>query len=322
MWLRYPDRYYIYKYAEVKAASVQLGASYTFKKGAYVDNIRNFLQFYDELNQLVKEDTELINLFQSQLTDRCYADQNLKTLTMDIGFYISRYYQINTSETDITGQTGAAYNPGFSVNDWKEMLEDHSIFTTSALEIVKRFKDYGGSASCTQLAVKYGESNNFYNTGSVALAKRICKAAGISPPVREDGSVEWWPVLYIGRKADKNEAGSFIWTLRGELSEALDQMNLTKISLYVESEDEEERGYWWLNANPKIWSFSNIAVNEVQSYTLYNENGNKRRVFQNFLDARAGDMVIGYESNPVKKVVAIGRISASQDGEKLYFEKI
>ena len=322
LWLRYPDRYYIYKYAEVKAASVQLGASYTFKKGAYVDNIRNFLQFYDELNQLVKEDTELINLFQSQLTDRCYADQNLKTLTMDIGFYISRYYQINTSETDITGQTGAAYNPGFSVNDWKEMLEDHSIFTTSALEIVKRFKDYGGSASCTQLAVKYGESNNFYNTGSVALAKRICKAAGISPPVREDGSVEWWPVLYIGRKADKNEAGSFIWTLRGELSEALDQMNLTKISLYVESEDEEERGYWWLNANPKIWSFSNIAVNEVQSYTLYNENGNKRRVFQNFLDARAGDMVIGYESNPVKKVVAIGRISASQDGEKLYFEKI
>ncbi len=57
------------------------------------------------------------------------------------------------------------------------------------------------------------------------------------------------------------------------------------------------------------------------NYTLYNENSNKRHIFQNFLDAKAGDIIIGYESNPVKKIVAIGRISAEQDGEKLFFEK-
>ena len=28
-------------------------------------------------------------------------------------------------------------------------------------------------------------------------------------------------------------------------------------------------------------------------------------MFQNFLDAKVGDMVIGYESNPVKQIVAI-----------------
>ena len=33
-------------------------------------------------------------------------------------------------------------------------------------------------------------------------------------------------------------------------------------------------------------------------------------------------MVIGYESNPVKQIVALGRISAEQDGEKLFFEKM
>ena len=77
-----------------------------------------------------------------------------------------------------------------------------------------------------------------------------------------------------------------------------------------------------MNANPKIWSFSSLAVGSVQSYTLYNENGNKRRIFQNFLDAKAGDMIIGYESTPVKQIVAIGRVSAEQDGEKIFFEKI
>ena len=33
-------------------------------------------------------------------------------------------------------------------------------------------------------------------------------------------------------------------------------------------------------------------------------------------------MIIGYESNPVKQIVAIGRVIAEQDGEKLLFEKV
>lgn len=84
--------------------------------------------------------------------------------------------------------------------------------------------------------------------------------------------------LYTGRDADKGEDGSFIWKLRDELSEALDQTDLSNIELYAAAAPEEDHGYWWLNANPRIWSFSDIAVGEVQSYTLYNENGNKRRI--------------------------------------------
>jgi 5-methylcytosine-specific restriction protein B len=92
--------------------------------------------------------------------------------------------------------------------------------------------------------------------------------------------------------------------------------------LYASSADGKDAyGYWWLNANPKIWRFSDIPVGAVQSYTLYNDNGNKRRIFQNFLDAKAGDVIICYESNPVKKVIALGKIVAEQDGEKIIFEK-
>ena len=116
---------------------------------------------------------------------------------------------------------------------------------------------------------------------------------------------------------------SYIWRLREELSEALDKVDLSDVELYETSEETgAEHGYWWLTANPKIWSFANIKIGEEQNYTLYNENGNKRRVFQNFLDAKAGDTVIGYEANPVKKVVAIGRITQENDGESIYFEKV
>lgn len=322
LWLRYPDKYYIYKFGEVKTVSSELESDYRFKKGAYADNIRNFLRLYDEISAALKEDTELVNLFQSQLTDTCYPDPELKTLTIDVGFYISRLYSQENAEA--ASWFPSDYTPGLTEEDWLALLGDDKVFTTGSLEIMKRMKDYGGQATCTQLAVKYGETKNFYLTGSTALAKRVVEKTGC--PVLTDDKNEnskWWPVLYIGRYATKDEQGSYIWKLRDELSAALDKTDLSGIELYVAAAPgEEDRGYWWLNANPKIWSYSDIAVGEVQSYTLYNENGNKRRIFQNFLDAKAGDMIIGYESNPVKQIVAIGRVSAEQDGEKLFFEKV
>lgn len=322
LWLRYPDKYYIYKYGEVKTVADELGSDLHFKKGAYADNLRNFYILYDEICEELKRDNELLALFKSQLTDSCYPDPECRTLTIDVGFYLSRYYsQKDQPKTDEWYPT--YYSPELTVEDWIALLSDESVFTTGSLEIMKRMKDYGGQATCTQLSVKYGESKNFYNSGSSALARRIAGKTGC--PIMDKGSEDfrWWPILYVGKDAGKDEAGSFIWKLRDELAQALDKVDLSQVELYVATAPgEEEHGYWWLNANPKIWSFSDMAVGEQQSYTLYNDNGNKRRIFQNFLDAKAGDMIIGYESNPVKQIVAIGRISAEQDGQQIYFEKV
>ena len=79
--------------------------------------------------------------------------------------------------------------------------------------------------------------------------------------------------------------------------------------------------YWWLVGNPRIWSLSGMKVGEEQQYTLYNENGNKRKVFQNFIDAKAGDIVIGYEARPTQKVVCLLEISKANDGKEIGFKK-
>ena len=67
LWLRYPDKYYIYKFSEVKAVSSELESDYRFKKGAYVDNIRNFMALYDEICAELQQDDELSNLLNSQI---------------------------------------------------------------------------------------------------------------------------------------------------------------------------------------------------------------------------------------------------------------
>ena len=324
LWLRYPDKYYIYKYSEAKSVSDELGSDYRFKKGAYAENLRNFYAFYNEICESLKQDAELVSLFKSQLTDDCYPDPELKTLTFDVGFYISRdYSKRGESESSDNGwfPSPEEYAPGITTSEWVALLEDKNVFTQNSLEIMKRMQDYGGAATCTQLAVKYGESKNFYNAGSVGLAKRVAEKTGCPVMSGDSDDSKWWPILYIGRHATKDEDGSYVWKLRSELSDALNQVDLGDVDLYAKSEGDEELGYWWLNANPKIWSFSDLQVGEVQEYTLYNENGNKRRIFQNFIDAKTGDFVIGYESNPVKQVVALVKVSAANDGQKIYFEK-
>ncbi len=322
LWLRYPEKYYIYKYSEVKTVADELGSDYRFKKGAYADNLRNFFALYDEIRAELKNDGSLVNLLKSHITDAYYADAELCTLTIDIGFYISRTYTARKPDTPAEEWWPTDYTPALSVEDWIVLLGDEEVFTITSLEIMKRIKDYGGQATCKQLSVRYGESANFYNSGSATLAKRIAEKTGCPLMSRDEEHYRWWPILYLGKNARKDEDGSYVWKLRSELSEALDKVDLSNVALYAQAAAEEEvHNYWFLNANPKIWSFSALAVGSVQSYTLYNENGNKRRIFQNFLDAKAGDMIIGYESTPVKQIVAIGRVSAEQDGEKIYFEK-
>lgn len=464
LWLMYPDKYYIYKYNLYNTMSVELKSDYQIKANGAVDNIINGFKMYDEICSILNENIELHKMLKKVLTDECYFDNNLKTLTIDMGYFVGK---VLFDEEWFPKN----YNPGITVEQWKELLQNSSIFTIDALKIMKRIKDYGGQATCTQLSLRYGGKKNYYNSGSSALAKRIAYKTNCKVMQDSDDRNKWWPILYEGKKANDTDAGSYIWRLRSELSDALETINLDEIPLFedlipsiwkisegtessvISVEDKKifldrnvvvvhsytrakgtskvtqgqhfintikkgdyfylcygnsiqllgqftsdkavenpelkngwyerayrivkktdnnkpfsgeqkwwtpnsnstcikieqsdyalfeelilkpyfdmsveemmnnkltDKRYWWLTANPRIWSFSNMKIGEEQNYTLYNERGNKRRIFQNFLDAKIGDTVIGYEANPVKKIVAIAEITKSNDGHNIFFTK-
>ncbi|WP_296879158.1 AAA family ATPase [Thomasclavelia sp.] len=320
LWLRYPEKYYIYKYLVVKEIAKELDERVNIVKGDNIENIINSNQLYDDINYLLKEDLQLVEKLKNKLTETEYSDPNLKILTMDFGFFISKF--LNKSN-DKYWPSKNVYDPGISKEQWIELLNNKDVFYLSNLEMMKRMVDFGGEATCRQLSLKYGENFNFYNAGSSSLAKRIIDQTGCKAPPSGEKNSRFWPVLYVGRDATKKEQGSYVWRLRDELQEALEEIDLSNIKLYADKKEiKTKKKYWWLNADPKIWSFSEVAIGEEQTYTLYNSNGNKRRIFQNFLDADIGDIIIGYESNPVKKVVAICEVSRKNDGKYLYFKKV
>lgn len=200
LWLRYPDKYYIYKFEEAKSLANELKTNYVFKAGDYKNNVENFIKLYDELSQELCKDLELKQIVQSKLEDDCYDDPKCKTLAIDFGYFVNQRQK------------------AAKIEDEKKSLN---------------------------VKVEIEEYNNL-----------------------------------------------------------------------------NEPHYWFLSANPKIWSMSSMPVGKEQSYTLYNDNGNKRRVFQNFLDAKVGDKIIGYESTPIKQVVAILEVIKEQDEERIYFKKV
>ena len=111
LWLRYPDKYYIYKLSEVKAISTKLKSNYSFKKGAYANNIRSFLSLYNEICDELKQDEELKNLLKSQITGTCYPDIEFKTLTIDVGFFISRHFNTENENLPTNVCKPSEYTP-------------------------------------------------------------------------------------------------------------------------------------------------------------------------------------------------------------------
>jgi len=93
-----------------------------------------------------------------------------------------------------------------------------------------------------------------------------------------------------------------------------------------EQEEIEPLNFWWLNANPKIWSISNHVEGQRQTYTTHNEKGNKRRVYKYFEAAKPGDLIIGYESTPTKQIKAIYEVTkgihTTAEGEEIEFELV
>jgi hypothetical protein len=93
-----------------------------------------------------------------------------------------------------------------------------------------------------------------------------------------------------------------------------------------ENEYGNEMAYWWLNANPKIWDLSSTKIGERQTYTSYNNQKNKRRIYHYFKQVKPGDLIIGYVASPIRQIVALCKVTEklhqSPEGEVFEFEKI
>lgn len=232
------------------------------------------------------------------------------------------------------------YSPGERASMW-EVFYDKQVMGIGWPELGNLTQYKSKEELQQKMAEVYEKDSSFKNSvlavwqfvnelkiGDIVYVKQgVSKILGYGEVISEYEYNEAYDKEYPNiRRMDWKAKGSW------DFDEKLAIKTLTDITGYKKLEDLRFKlgkqpevpvdcRYWWLNANPKIWSFSSLAVGDKQSYNIFNENGNPRRIPQNFAVIKPGDIVIGYETHPVKKVVALAEVTG-KDKQKVTFKKI
>lgn len=128
LWLRYPDKYYIYKFSEALKVERLLVDNPIIKKGEGIANLIASIDLYNKLAEALKEDEEITKIFKDSLTDACYEDPEFRTLAIDFGFHISRYYQDAVDESESNDEDNSVhywiYSPGEKAKYWDQFYKE------------------------------------------------------------------------------------------------------------------------------------------------------------------------------------------------------
>jgi hypothetical protein len=95
LWLRYPDKYYIYKYGVYLKVAELFGSIYKPLRKSSPMAIMVGNVFYNKLCTLIGRKPELRKLLDEHIAlhpDDTYSDPQNKTLTIDFGYFIYSYY--------------------------------------------------------------------------------------------------------------------------------------------------------------------------------------------------------------------------------------
>lgn len=342
LWLRYPDKYYIYKYSCARKMVRELMSSMVLKKGCGAEEVIDVFKLYDDVAKVLQNDTDIRQMLDEALTKDCYSDKELRTTVVDLAYFVGRSYHPEHvwPEQRMKVQTWI-YSPGEGARKWSECVANSKMYLgwddMGDLEVYESREDmkarmkelYGDDKDYRNDSLATWEFTNEMNIGDVVFAKKG-RGCIIGRGV-VTGDYE-----YDENRTEYRHVRSVEWNKVGEwaLPETVAMKTLTNLTSYTDyvkklnelmennTESEKVCNYWWLCANPKIWSMTSWMVGEEQDYTFYNTAGNKRRIFQHFWDARVGDKVICYEANPTKQITGLAVISKESDGERICFRKV
>jgi len=198
LWLMYPDKYYIYKYSECRAVANEISNDYKPTKGAKPETLIGAFGLYDEIADFLDTDSELVQMVRTALDDTCYADPKLRTVAIDVGFYISRHYsqKESTTATPQTESINHAWYVGAVINN-EDMLDTfvaegrwQNGYTDKHLEDVKSMKP----GDKIVIKASYTRKNVPFKTNGTTVSVMGIKAIGTIIENPGDGrnvTVKW-----------------------------------------------------------------------------------------------------------------------------------
>ncbi|MCD8214138.1 MAG: AAA family ATPase [Clostridiales bacterium] len=264
LWLKFPDKYYIYKYELAHSAALELGSEHSPKANGTAESMIEGFKLYDEIYQAAGQDEEICSMVRNAAAEEsCWNDEHLHTAAIDICFYLSRYYldekntlksaeqkaanavSVNNSDVNALADSKTdtvrywIYAPGRGAVKWEECCEkgimllgweevgDLSIFASKE-EMKKKMKEvYGEENSYKNSVHATWQFANDMKPGDVVFVKKGVYGI-IGRGVVESG------YEYDAERTDYNNIRHVKWTHKGDwtISHQTPQKTLTDITPY------------------------------------------------------------------------------------------
>jgi len=149
--LRYPERYFFYKFEMFKQFSEKLELIYKPVRG-HLENIGHFNNICELIRYELSLDQELLKLHKNRITADCYYDENLNILTQDFIYAITKHLdqnytpitptvietnETNVLSTDLSSSTEQISFRGRTVNFIQNGIENKRLGDLGELWVMK-----------------------------------------------------------------------------------------------------------------------------------------------------------------------------------------
>ena len=125
LWLRYPDKYYIYKPSVAKLMFEKLGVDMKLTPLRANAVIKTY-ELYDYISKTLCKDNEFKKMLVESLADTCYSDEFMVTAAIDLGYYFKKQQKASatTLPPNPTLETKYwMYAPGENASKWPRCKE-------------------------------------------------------------------------------------------------------------------------------------------------------------------------------------------------------
>lgn len=166
------------------------------------------------------------NVLQQECSDQHWSPQGsgIEIKPQVLPKLAALWQAITESDTDQWRPSLAEYDPGFTSADYKSFFLNPGVVKPEWLtSLYQMYLMPGHLATCKQLAERYGSTPSHYISFLSSTASRIAKSSGcpLLPGNREN---TYWPILFQGRNPEDREQGTFIWKMRPNVVEAMEEI--------------------------------------------------------------------------------------------------
>ena len=112
------------------------------------------------------------------------------------------------------------YDPDMSIHQWMVLLSDPEITPEEVRRVLERIHAAGDEATLDELADDRGHDRDYYGDMLRGYSRTAAREMG-----RSNYRGSWWTFVFFGKNAEEERKGDYIWKLRPEIADALDELD-------------------------------------------------------------------------------------------------